>query len=400
MKWHTSKFKGVRYREHPTRKHGIMPDRYFALRFQFEGKRKEEGLGWSSEGWTERKAVLQLEELKESAKKGTGPIRLSEKREQATEERKAKEQKKKLEQKMNKTFGVIFSSYLDWAKENKKHWSNDKYRYENHLKELLEDARLKDINSFKLEQVKSKLSKKGLAPATVKHCLVIVRQVFNKAILWGKWDGNNPIKGVKLPKLDNQKLRVISAQEESLLLPALKEKSSNVHDLAVMSLYAGLRFSEIVSLRWQDIDFRNLKLSVAGKGGKRRTVPINSTVHALLENRRKNEQSETDLIFADRKGEIPPKISHSYFRVVDELKLNEGREKAYQLDFHSLRHTYATRLATAGTPLNVLRDLLGHTDLQMVSRYSHIIPSAADAAVKGLDSFRNTEVVNNKVSNG
>jgi integrase len=377
-----------------------MPDRYFALRFQFEGKRKEEGLGWASEGWTERKAVLQLEELKESAKKGTGPIRLSEKREQATEERKAKEQKKKLEQKMNKTFGVIFSAYLDWAKENKKHWSNDQYRYENHLKELLGDVRLKDINSFKLEQVKSKLSKKGLAPATVKHCLVIVRQVFNKAILWGKWDGNNPIKGVKLPKLDNQKLRVLSAQEESLLLPALKEKSSNVHDLAVMSLYAGLRFSEIVSLRWQDIDFNNLKLSVAGKGGKRRTVPINSTVHALLENRKKDEQSDTDLIFADRKGGIPPKISHSYFRVVDELKLNEGREKAYQLDFHSLRHTYATRLATAGTPLNVLRDLLGHTDLQMVSRYSHLIPSAADTAVKGLDSFRSTEIVKNKVSNG
>lgn len=400
VKWHNTKFRGVRYREHLTRKHGIMPDRYFSLRFQFEGKRKEEGLGWASKGWTESKAALELEDLKEAAKKGSGPIRLSEKRERAAEKRQQKAVESEIRQKRNVTFDQIFKDYLEWAKDNKKHWTNDEYRYNNHLKDLIGKAKLKDITSFKLEQAKSILNKKGLAPATVKHCLVVVRQVFNKAILWGKWNGNNPIKGVKLPKLDNQKLRVLTTDEESVLLPALTEKSIDVHDLAVMSLYAGLRFSEIVSLRWQDVDLVNLKISVAGKGGKRRIVPMNLTVKEVLNNRENIESTVTDLIFPDRNGNIPTKISHTYFRVVNELRLNEGREKAYQLDFHSLRHTYATRLATAGTPLNVLRDLLGHADLQMVSRYSHFIPSAADTAVNSLDGFAKPENEEDKISNG
>ena len=49
VKWESSKYKGVRYYEHPTRKRGVQKDRYYAIRYQKEGKRKEEGLGWASE---------------------------------------------------------------------------------------------------------------------------------------------------------------------------------------------------------------------------------------------------------------------------------------------------------------------------------------------------------------
>ena len=59
-KWEATNFKGVRSRQHATRKHGIQPDTYFSLRYQFDGKRKEEGLGWQSEGWTAEKAALKL----------------------------------------------------------------------------------------------------------------------------------------------------------------------------------------------------------------------------------------------------------------------------------------------------------------------------------------------------
>ncbi len=48
--WKSTKFTGVRYREHPTRKHGIQKDKYYAVRYQKNGKRKEEGLGWASQG--------------------------------------------------------------------------------------------------------------------------------------------------------------------------------------------------------------------------------------------------------------------------------------------------------------------------------------------------------------
>ena len=64
MKWKKSRFKGVRYREHPVRKHGLRRDRYYAIRYQKDGKRAEEALGWESEGWTEGKAIKELQTLR------------------------------------------------------------------------------------------------------------------------------------------------------------------------------------------------------------------------------------------------------------------------------------------------------------------------------------------------
>ena len=65
VKWIGTKYPGIRYYEHPTRKHGIKRDRYYAIRYQKDGKRVEEGLGFTSEGWTLQKAVLQLAEFKD-----------------------------------------------------------------------------------------------------------------------------------------------------------------------------------------------------------------------------------------------------------------------------------------------------------------------------------------------
>ncbi len=90
FKWSNTGVKGVRCREHPTRKHGrIRADRYYAIRYQANGKRVEEGLGWESEGWTLDKAATELAKLKEAARKGEGPQRLREKREAAEAKHKA-----------------------------------------------------------------------------------------------------------------------------------------------------------------------------------------------------------------------------------------------------------------------------------------------------------------------
>ncbi|MFH0789224.1 MAG: site-specific integrase, partial [Pseudomonadota bacterium] len=99
MKWkYIEGVRGIRYREHPTRKHGIHPDRYFTICYQKDQVRVEEGFGWLSEGRTLKKAIKRLDELKEAAKDpdvknpdGTPkPTRLSEAR-QAEKERKERE---------------------------------------------------------------------------------------------------------------------------------------------------------------------------------------------------------------------------------------------------------------------------------------------------------------------
>ena len=79
-KWKSTSHPGVRYREHPIRKHGAIPDKYFSIRYQHEGRRIEEGLGWASDGNTANAAALTLAGLKAAARNGEGHTRLSAKR--------------------------------------------------------------------------------------------------------------------------------------------------------------------------------------------------------------------------------------------------------------------------------------------------------------------------------
>ena len=72
---------GVRYREHPTRKHGAVPDRYYALQYWWQGKTINEGLGWASDKWTPGRCFDELKKLKENQSRGLGPCTMKEIRE-------------------------------------------------------------------------------------------------------------------------------------------------------------------------------------------------------------------------------------------------------------------------------------------------------------------------------
>ena len=78
---HSTRYKGVRYREHHSRKWSRKPDQYFFIRYSIDGKQKEEGLGWASEGWDAERANAILSELKEAKRTGAGAVSLEEKRE-------------------------------------------------------------------------------------------------------------------------------------------------------------------------------------------------------------------------------------------------------------------------------------------------------------------------------
>jgi hypothetical protein len=78
MKWIKSKFKGVRYRVHPTRKHGVQPDKYFAPHYKLTGKVHDEPVRRASEGSNAEKAALKLAEPRRNQKAGTSPTTLKE----------------------------------------------------------------------------------------------------------------------------------------------------------------------------------------------------------------------------------------------------------------------------------------------------------------------------------
>ena len=277
----------------------------------------------------------------------------------------------------------VAGKYLEWAKENKaREGIDDKRRYHTHLAKPFDHKRMDEISSFDLERLKADLSKKGLAPATVKHCLVIVRQIYNKAAVWGTYKGENPIVGVKMPVLQNRRERFLSRSEADAILNALKARSGQLHDMALLSLHCGLRAGEIFNIRGQDLDFKNGLINISDpKNTIARKAYMTGTVREML--KAWPVQSPDELLFKDNRhtGQIKG-VSQTYRSVINDLKLNDGiSDRRHKVLFHTLRHTFASWLALQGETILTIKELLGHRTLAMAERYTHLIPDHKRRAV-------------------
>lgn len=388
--WIKTNFPGVRYYEHASRKHGIQKDRYFAIRFQADGKRREEGLGWASQGWTAAKAAQTLARLQEAARTGEGATTLAEKRQQAEVRRKAEEAARQEEQRRAIRFEQVFhEAYLPAARLNKSAASCDKEEgfYRNWIHAVLGDKPLVEIAPFDLERLKKTMLDAGKSPKTTHYCLAVVRQVINFAKRNGIFTGDNPVSFVKKPVADNRRLRFLSHDEAHRLLAALEDRSVDVHNMALLSLHCGLRAGEIFSLTWQDVDLERGLLTLRDtKSGKCRAAIMSEDVKTMLA-RRQAGSAITGLVFPSRTGGRITEISNTFEVVVDALGFNGHiTDRRQKVVFHSLRHTYASWLVEQGVDLYTVKELMGHGTLAMTERYSHLHPDTLRKAVQTLEA--------------
>lgn len=412
-RYFSTQYPGVRYREHKTRKYNGKPDRYFFIRYKRSGKSVEEAVGWASQGMNAQKATKTRSELIENIKLGKAPQTLREKR-RFKEARRIEEEKQQQQDTLDQfTLDELAKRYIDWAKQNKKSWRDDIQRYNSHLKPVLGNKPLIKITSFDIEKLKSTIGKKfiksksnktaqTLSPATVKHCLVLTRQMFNKAILWGFYSGQNPVKKVKLPKLNNVRLRFLSYEEADILLNELRKKSLQVYEQAILSVHCGLRFGEIANLTLADLDFNHEIIQIRDPKGHSRQAYMTEEVKAILLARA--PQNATDLVYPSKRGTKQQYVSNTFDRTVAGLGFNNGiTDRRDKLVFHSLRHTFGSWLAIQGTPILTIKELMGHKSIEMTLRYAHLIPDQKKAAVKELvKQFKmqhNSASANNDIEN-
>jgi len=388
MAWQATRFTGVRYREHPTRKHGVQKDKYFAIRYQKDGRRCEEGLGWASEGWTAQKSALKLAELKQAAVTGEGPKRLREKRE--IEERRREEEKATREQEHLDaiTFSQYFhDTYMSYARANKtaNSCTTEEGLFRKWLAPVVGDKPLSKIAPIDLERIKKKMFDSGKSPRTIKYALATVRVVFNHASRMGFFSGKNPITGVKIPREENKRMRYLNFDEAHTLLPRLQERSLKTHDIALLSLHCGLRASEIFRLCWGDVNFERRQLLIRDtKAGPSRAAFMTDEVFEMLRARHLS-QLPNEHVFLDRNGRQILRVSKVFSRTVEELGFNTGvSDRRMRVCFHSLRHTFASWLVENGTDLYVVKELLGHYSIDMTQRYSHLGKETLRRAVDSL----------------
>jgi integrase len=396
--WFNTKYPGIRYREHITRKFKRRLDRYIVVRYKRNGKLVGEAFGWETEGATVDEAANIRGQIIQNIRLGSGFQSIVERREIEEVRRGAEIAEKQAIEKENTPFDVLAQRYLDWSKENKKSWRDDASRYRHHIKPILGKIPIKDISVLTLEGLKKKLKNKNihkgarstrLAEITIKHCLVLVRQVFNRGIGWGMYHKENPIREtLRLDKKflktsDSKRLRFLTKKQARELLDEIKKVSQQTHDICLLSVHTGMRMGEVFDLIWGDISIENGLINIRKpKNDESRTAYMTPQLKDMLVELDKKSSNKGELIFKDKKGKRISQLSDTFNRVVEKMKLNEGvKDRQNRIVPHSLRHTFASWLAQQGETLLHIKELMGHKSIETTMRYAHLIPDQKHEAV-------------------
>jgi integrase len=197
--------------------------------------------------------------------------------------------------------------------------------------------------------------------------------------------GDSPTSAVKIPKIDNQRQRFLTDEECSRLLEELKKHSETTYRMALLSLDAGLRFSEVSGLQWQDIDLiRETILLRDTKSSKNRTVYMTDRIKAMLSGMPKTGPDA--LIFPDRNGNRIKHVSKTFDEAVASIGLNKGiDDERLRCVFHTLRHTHASRLLESGADIFQVSKMIGHSNVQTTMRYAHIRSDRMRNAIKEME---------------
>lgn len=274
----------------------------------------------------------------------------------------------------NLSFDKAAEDFLTWAKANKRPKTIISYGYcIGQLKRSFGGKTLGQIQPFAIEEHK-KMRVEEKAAVSANREIAVLKILFNRCIAWHKYSGANPVKEVKLLKEPKGKLRYLDHEEEAKLLAHAREP---LRTIIMAGIYAGLRIqAEALTLKWEDVDFRRGLLTVRAayaKSGEGRAVNINSILKAAL--KKLKERSRAEYVFAKRDGSPFKSIRSAFKTACKHAKLTGVTP-------HTLRHTFASRLAMAGVDVRTIQELGGWKELEMLQRYAHLSPSHKAEAVE------------------
>lgn len=272
------------------------------------------------------------------------------------------------------------NKYLNYLIIDKKYSLNTKKSYEHDLMlfhRFCNDKKinLSNINEKEIKEFLKVLKQNNLSNKSINRTISSLKG-FYKFLLIEKISNKNPMEYIDTPKMSKNIPSVLSKEEVNKLLEIeLINKFSYRNKAMIELMYAtGLRVSELVNLKLNDIDLQENILKTMGKGNKERLVPIGeyatSIVIQYLHKARplflKNKHS--DYLFVTNKGTNMSR--EQFYRILQNIAKKKGITTHFSP--HTLRHSFATHLLDNGADLRSIQEMLGHANISSTQIYTHV----------------------------
>jgi integrase len=238
----------------------------------------------------------------------------------------------------------------------------------------------------------TKLAEKKLSPTTIVLIFSVLHRALESALKW-ELVMRNVCDAVEIPREAQFEPKILDSEQTRLFLAEAK-RSSRFYPIMLTGVLTGMRLGEIVGLRWSDIDFLGMTVTINQAASylhgewqftspktkkSRRTISIpQSLVDALKELKK---DSSSDLVFA-----TPTGTPVGHVPLLRDLRRTLKKVGLPRLRFHDLRHCHATLLLQQGVHPKIVSERLGHSNIAMtMDTYSHVIPGMQTTAMDDLE---------------
>lgn len=283
---------------------------------------------------------------------------------------------------MPATLSQSVNSFFDYLKFEKRYSPNTLLSYKTDISEFINYLNsqfgiieLKGINHGFIRSWLADLKNNGLSAKSINRKISTLKSFFKYQLKMEEIDVS-PMSKVVSPKI-GKKLPVFIKESETKVLVELLGKGSedwktlNAKMLISIFYATGMRLSELINLKEQQIDFSRSQIKVFGKGNKERVIPVHNNIITSIKEYQQIKRKEFDIIedillVTDKGKKMYPKYAY--------LLVNKYLAEASTLEKkspHILRHTFATHLMNNGADLNAVKELLGHSSLAATQVYTH-----------------------------
>jgi integrase len=350
--------------------HGITAERLssgdvrYSVNIMVDGQRIHRVVGRESEGVTREQAERLIEKYRTEAR--AGRLDLPQGR------------------KLHRSFAEAAEEYLKRLEETDgKDLKNKRRHLDLHLTPYFGTQRLDQLKEFGLKQYRKKRIDAGATEATVNREFSTLLHMLNRAIDW-KWLPRDRKPKLEKPREARKQIRVLTEeQSRDLMQAAVQDQDGRLWLFVAFGLGAAMRHSEIVRVRYEDIDFDTRRIWINKAKAGEREQPITPALVDALKRQRAMEDDPDGYVFP---GHTRAKLEYRRdMRVPFERAVIRAGMDPQKVTPHVMRHTAITRLVQAGVDIPTIQRISGHKTVGMVLHYTHVHGVHIDNAIEALN---------------